>query len=102
MDYSSTYYFGSRAAGRQFARWVVPVAGGATLIEPEGYWTNFGVTHTDEGAAVTVVHTKGSGTKIDFLARQSADDFGEEKVLRVTVELLDSVQLDAHDYGEDS
>ena len=100
MNYSTTYYFGNRAAGQQFARWVTPVAGGATLTETEGYWSNFGVMHTDEGAAVVVVHDGGMvGSKIDALAKQCAADFGEEKVLRVTVDVYEGSQLTAYNYS---
>ena len=99
MNYQTTYYYGSRAAARQFARQAAGIAGGATLTETEGYWEGL----AEEGATVVVLHVGGivSGS-LNALARQAASDFGEESVLRVTVETLNAELLQAHDYMEDA
>ncbi len=92
MQYSTSYYFGNRAAARRFARWASPVAGSATLTETEGYWENGG-TNVDEAATVVVIHNGGiQSSKLNALAQQAASDFGEERVLRVTVQTLNAEQ----------
>ena len=106
MNYSTTYYYGNRAAARRFAHWAAPVAGGATLTETEGYWVNGGL-QVDESATVVVIHHGGiQSGKLNALARQAASDFGEERVLRVSVEVLNAAQLSAFDsigdYGPDT
>ena len=99
MNYQTTYYYGNRAAARVFAKQAALTAGGSTLVETEGYWLNHDL-HTDEGATVTVLHKGGTVSgSLNGLARQAASDFGEERVLRVTVQTLNAEQLDAHDYS---
>ena len=101
MNYSTTYYYGNRHAARQFARDAASVIGKATYAETEDCWVNTDL-HVDEGATVTVLHPGGPiPGALNFLAKQAASDFGEERVLRVTVEILNAEQLEAHDYDND-
>ena len=106
-QYSTTYYFGSRPAARRFAKWASPVAGGATLTETEGYWTDQGNpernggVNVDEAATVVVIHDGGiQSGKLNALAQQAASDFGEERVLRVSVQVLNATQLPGFNYDD--
>ena len=102
MSYQTTYYYDSRAAARQFARQAAGIAGSATLTETEGYWGQDGFSLTiEEGATVVVLHVGGvvSGS-LNALAKQAASDYGEPEVRRVTVEVLNAEELQAHNYNE--